>query len=360
MPPIEPSSTVLVTGGAGFIGSALIRALMRDRPGVVVNVDKLTYAGNLESIESVARDPRYRFERVDIGDAPALRRVFAEHQPDAVVHLAAESHVDRSIDGPDDFIQTNVVGTFRLLEEARRHRERLSGPAREAFRFVHVSTDEVFGSLGNDGSFTERTPHAPSSPYAATKAAADHLVRAWHRTYGLPVITTHCSNNYGPFQFPEKLIPLAIRRAIARRPIPVYGKGENVRDWLFVDDHARALITVLERGTIGETFLIGGRRERTNLDVVTQVCDLVDELAPLPDGASRRALIEFVPDRPGHDFRYAVDPGKIARELGWQPVESFATGLRKTVEWYLANGGWCDRVEDGAYRGERLGLGHAT
>jgi len=360
MPRIERTSTVLVTGGAGFIGSELIRTLIRDRPGAVVNVDKLTYAGNLESLQSIAGDPRYRFERVDIGDGPALRHVFAEHRPDAVVHLAAESHVDRSIDGPDDFIQTNVVGTFRLLEETRRHWERLAGSARDAFRFVHVSTDEVFGSLGADGCFTERTPHAPNSPYSASKAAADHLVRAWHHTYGLPVITTHCSNNYGPFQFPEKLIPLAIRHAIAGRPIPVYGTGENVRDWIFVEDHARALIAALERGKVGETYLIGGRSELANLEVVRQVCDLVDELAPLTGGGSRRALIEFVPDRPGHDLRYAVDPGKIARELGWQPAESFASGLRKTVQWYLANGGWCDRVERGAYRGERLGLGPAT
>ena len=360
MPRIGPTSTVLVTGGAGFIGSELIRTLIRDRPGAIVNVDKLTYAGSLESLRSVAGDPRYRFERVDIGDGPALRRVFAEHRPDAVVHLAAESHVDRSIDGPDDFIRTNVVGTFRLLEEARRHWEGLAGAAREAFRFVHVSTDEVFGSLGAEGRFTERTPHAPSSPYSATKAAADHLVRAWRHTYGLPVITTNCSNNYGPFQFPEKLIPLAIRHAIAGRPIPVYGAGDNIRDWLFVEDHARALVTVLERGRVGETYLIGGRSELANLDVVRQVCDLLDELVPLPGGGSRRALIEFVRDRPGHDFRYAVDSGKIARELGWQPAESFATGLRKTVQWYLANEGWCDRVEGGAYRGERLGVRPTT
>lgn len=357
---MESRSTVLVTGGAGFIGSALIRALIANRPAAVVNVDKLTYAGNLESLASVAGDPRYRFERVDICDRPALRRVFAEHRPAAVVHLAAESHVDRSIDGPGEFIQTNVVGTFCLLEEARRHWETLAGAARDAFRFLHISTDEVFGSLGADGCFTERTAYAPNSPYSASKAASDHLTRAWRHTYGLPVIMTNCSNNYGPFQFPEKLIPLAIRNAIAGRPIPVYGRGDNVRDWLFVEDHARALITVLERGAVGETYLIGGRSELTNLDVVRRICDLVDELAPAAGGASRREVIEFVPDRPGHDFRYAIDPGKIARELDWRPAESFATGLRKTVRWYLEHDGWCERVQSNAYRGERLGLGPAT
>lgn len=360
IPRIGPTSTVLVTGGAGFIGSALLRMLIADRPAVVVNVDKLTYAGNLESLASVSGDPRYRFERVDICDGPALRRVFAEHRPTAVVHLAAESHVDRSIDAPGQFIQTNVVGTYRLLEEARRHWEALAGAAREAFRFLHVSTDEVFGSLGGDGCFTEQTPYAPNSPYSASKAASDHLARAWQRTYGLPVVTTNCSNNYGPFQFPEKLIPLAIRNAIAGRPIPVYGRGDNVRDWLFVDDHARALVTVLERGPVGETYLIGGRSEVANIDVVRHICDLVDELAPAADGASRRALIEFVSDRPGHDFRYALDPGKIARELGWRPAESFATGLRRTVRWYLEHDGWSERAQRSAYRGERLGLGPAT
>ena len=340
---IDPQSTILVTGGAGFIGSAVVRTLVAERPGAVVNVDKLTYAGNLESLLAVAADPRHRFERVDICDAAELRRVFAEYRPAAVMHLAAESHVDRSIDGPDAFIETNVVGTFRLLEESRRHWETLAGAARDAFRFLHVSTDEVFGSLGTEGCFTELTRYAPSSPYAASKAASDHLVRAWHRTFGLPVITTNCSNNYGPFQLPEKLIPLAIRHAIAGRPIPVYGRGANVRDWLYVQDHVRALLAVLARGTVGETYLIGGRSERTNLDVVRQICDLVDEFSPAARPGSRRELIEFVADRPGHDFRYAIDSGRIERELSWHPAESFETGLRKTVRWYLDNGEWCER-----------------
>ena len=344
MPGSDPRSTVLVTGGAGFIGSAVVRLLIAERAGAVVNVDKLTYAGNLESVESVAGDPRYRFERVDICDGPALRRVFAEHRPSAVIHLAAESHVDRSIDGPGEFIQTNVVGTFRLLEEARRHWNTLAGADRDAFRFLHVSTDEVFGSAGADGRFTELTAYAPSSPYSASKAASDHFARAWRRTFGLPVIVTGCSNNYGPFQFPEKLIPVVILNAIAHRAIPVYGRGENVRDWLFVDDHARALLAVLERGAVGETYLIGGRTALANLDVVQRICDLVDELAPDPRRGSRRELIEFVADRPGHDFRYAIDPGKIEREVGWRAAESFGTGLRKTVKWYLEHGGWSARV----------------
>jgi dTDP-glucose 4,6-dehydratase len=320
-----------------------VRTLIAERPGVVVNADKLTYAGNLESLHPVVADPRHRFERVDICDGAELRRIFAEHRPAAVIHLAAESHVDRSIDGPGEFIETNIVGTFRLLEESRRHWESLAGADRDAFRFLHVSTDEVFGSLGADGCFTELSRYAPSSPYAASKAASDHLVRAWHRTFGLPVITTNSSNNYGPFQLPEKLIPLAIRHAIAGRPIPVYGRGANVRDWLYVEDHVRALLAVLERGAVGETYLIGGRSERTNLDVVHQICDLVDELAPAARPGSRRDLIEFVADRPGHDLRYAIDSRRIERELGWSPAESFEAGLRKTVRWYLDNGEWCER-----------------
>jgi dTDP-glucose 4,6-dehydratase len=340
----DPGSSVLVTGGAGFIGSAVVRTLIAERPTVVVNVDKLTYAGNLESLHAVVGDPRHRFERVDICDGAELRRIFAEHRPAAVIHLAAESHVDRSIDGPGEFIESNVVGTFRLLEESRRHWESLPDADRDAFRFLHVSTDEVFGSLGTDGCFTELTRYAPSSPYAASKAASDHLVRAWHRTFGLPVITTNSSNNYGPFQLPEKLIPLAIRHAIAGRPIPVYGRGANVRDWLYVEDHVRALLAVLDRGAVGETYLIGGRSERTNLEVVRQICDLVDELASAARPGSRRDLIEFVADRPGHDFRYAVDSATIERELGWSPAESFATGLRKTVRWYLDHGEWCRRA----------------
>jgi dTDP-glucose 4,6-dehydratase len=345
MPGVDPRSTILVTGGAGFIGSAVVRLLIAERTCVVVNVDKLTYAGNLESVESVSGNPRYRFERVDICDGPALRRVFAEHRPSAVIHLAAESHVDRSIDGPGEFIQTNVVGTFRLLEEARRHRDALTGPERDAFRFLHVSTDEVFGSAGTDGRFTELTAYAPSSPYSASKAASDHFARAWRRTFGLPVVVTGSSNNYGPFQFPEKLIPLTILNAIAGRAIPVYGRGENVRDWLFVEDHARALLAVLERGAVGETYLIGGRTTLSNIEVVKRICDLVDELAPDAAGGSRRELIEFVADRPGHDFRYAIEPARIERELGWRAAESFETGLRKTVRWYLEHRGWAERVQ---------------
>lgn len=356
---MDSRSTILVTGGAGFIGSAVIRRLIATTAATVVNVDKLTYAGNLESLGAAAGDPRYRFERVDICDGPELRRVFAEHRPTAVLHLAAESHVDRSIDGPGAFIETNVVGTFRLLEESRRYWTALPGAEREGFRFLHVSTDEVFGSLGPAGSFIETTPYAPNSPYSASKAGSDHLVRAWHHTFGLPVVTTNCSNNYGPCQFPEKLIPLAILNAVAGKPIPVYGRGENVRDWLFVDDHAAALLEALERGVPGETYLIGGDNQRSNLAVVHLICDLVDELLPRAEGP-RRDLIRFVTDRPGHDQRYAIDARKIRSELGWQPIESFESGLRKTVRWYLDHGDWCARVQSGAYRGERLGLGAAT
>ena len=352
--------TLLVTGGAGFIGSALVRKLIRETGYTVVNVDKLTYAGNLESVEGVSDDRRYRFERVDVCDAARVRALFERYRPDGVIHLAAESHVDRSIDGPADFIQTNVVGTFTLLQEALRYwrsfGERNSDAA-ERFRFVHVSTDEVFGSLGPTGLFTEATPYAPNSPYSASKAASDHLARAWFHTYKLPVVTTNCSNNYGPYQFPEKLIPLMIQNALAGKPLPVYGRGENVRDWLFVDDHAAALTIALERGQPGETYNVGGESERRNLDVVHAICDLVDELAPDPAIGARRSLIKFVTDRPGHDLRYAIDTSKARRELDWQPSETFESGLRKTVEWYLANQTWCDRVQSGAYRGERLGLG---
>src|SRR5919199_1766014 len=311
--------TVLVTGGAGFIGSAVVRRLIRTGSETVVNVDKLTYAGNLESLAGALGDRRHCFEQVDICDAAALRRIFKEYAPRAVLHLAAESHVDRSIDGPAAFIQTNLVGTFTLLEEARRYWRALRGAAREQFRFLHVSTDEVFGSLGAHGHFTEATPYRPSSPYSASKAGADHLVRAWHHTYGLPVIITNCSNNYGPYQFPEKLVPLMILRALAGKPLPVYGRGDNVRDWLFVDDHAEALLTVLAKGRSGETYLIGGRSERRTIDVVRSICALVDELCPDPRGARRESLIRFVPDRPGHDLRYAIDPSKLKRELGWAP-----------------------------------------
>jgi dTDP-glucose 4,6-dehydratase len=352
---MRPSS-LLITGGAGFIGSALVRMVIGETAYGVVIVDKLTYAGNLESLEAVSEDMRYAFEQVDIGDAAALRDVFARHQPTGVIHLAAESHVDRSIDGPTAFIETNIVGTFVLLQECLRYWRALDTTRRDAFRFVHVSTDEVFGSLGRDGHFTESTPYAPSSPYSATKAASDHLVRAWHHTYGLPTITTNCSNNYGPYQFPEKLIPLILGNALRGERLPVYGRGENVRDWLFVEDHARGLLCVLERGTPGEAYAIGGRSERTNLEVVQAICDIADEIAPNPAIGPRRALIEFVTDRPGHDFRYAIDPSRIERELGWRPRESFESGLRRTVEWYLANQEWTERVRSGAYRGERLGL----
>jgi dTDP-glucose 4,6-dehydratase len=349
--------TLLVTGGAGFIGSALVRTLVRTSAHRVVNVDKLTYAGNLDSLVDVIGDPRYTCERVDIGDGPRVRAVFEQHRPDAVIHLAAESHVDRSIDAPSEFIQTNVVGTCTLLQEALRHWQRLTPDARRDFRFVHISTDEVFGSLGPTGHFTEQTPYAPNSPYSASKAASDHLVRAWHHTYGLPVVTTNCSNNYGPYQFPEKLIPLTIQNALAGRPLPVYGRGENVRDWLYVDDHVHALILAMEKGVPGETYAVGGGNDQRNIEVVRAICELVNELAPDSAIGDRQSLITFVTDRPGHDLRYAIDASKIRRELGWEPRESFETGLRKTVQWYLANQRWCERVQSGAYRGERLGLG---
>jgi dTDP-glucose 4,6-dehydratase len=350
----------LVTGGAGFIGSALVRRLLARADVTVVTVDKLTYAGNLDSLGAALDHPRHRFEQVDIGDAARVRALFDAYRPDGVFHLAAESHVDRSIDGPGAFIETNVVGTFTLLQEARRHWTARDADGRAAFRFLHVSTDEVFGSLGDTGAFTEETPYDPSSPYSASKAASDHLARAWHRTYGLPVVVTNCSNNYGPHQFPEKLIPLTILNALAGLPLPVYGRGENVRDWLYVDDHADALITAMERGRVGETYLVSGREERRNLDVVRAVCRLVDEMAPRPGAAPRESLITFVTDRPGHDHRYAVDSSKIQRELGWRPRESFESGLRATVAWYLENRAWWERVRSGGYRGERLGLEQAT
>ncbi len=348
---------ILVTGGAGFIGSAVIRQLMAETDWQVVNCDKLTYAGNLESLAAVSDDPRYVFERVDICDAAEVGRLFDQHQPKAVMHLAAESHVDRSIDGPAAFISTNIVGTSVLLEASRRYLETLSGADRAAFRFHHISTDEVYGSLGTDGLFEETTPYDPRSPYAASKACSDHLVRAWHHTYGLPTIVTNCSNNYGPYQYPEKLIPLMIHNALAGRPLPVYGTGENVRDWLYVDDHVRALRCVLTSGRIGETYNIGGHNEQRNIDVVHELCRLLDELVPASAWRPHAQLIQFVTDRPGHDQRYAIDAGKIDRDLGWQPQETFNTGLRKTVEWYLANTGWCQRAMAGRYAGERLGAG---
>ena len=348
--------TLFVTGGAGFIGSAVIRQLVAETEYAVVNIDKLTYAGNLESLASVAGHPRYHFAHADICDAPAIAALFARFQPIGVLHLAAESHVDRSIDGPADFIQTNLVGTFRLLQEALRYWRDRPASTRDAFRFLHVSTDEVYGSLGPTGLFTEDTPYAPNSPYSASKAGSDHLVRAWHHTYGLPTVTTNCSNNYGPYQYPEKLIPLMIHRALAGKSLPVYGRGENVRDWLFVDDHARALRLVLETGRVGETYNVGGHNEWKNIDVVNLVCALLDEVVPNGDIGDRRRLITYVTDRPAHDLRYAIDATKIGRELGWRPEESFESGLRKTVGWYLSNQRWCERVLSGVYQGERLGL----
>ena len=347
-------ATYLITGGAGFIGSALVRQLIERTDHRVANVDCLTYAGNLESLGAAAEHPRHSFHRVDICDAPALRRVFEQEQPDAVLHLAAESHVDRSIDGPAAFVATNVVGTFTVLHEALRYWRALDASRRQAFRMLHVSTDEVFGSLGDTGRFTETTPYAPRSPYAASKAASDHFARAWHHTYGLPVIVTNCSNNYGPCQFPEKLIPLTILKAVAGESLPVYGRGENVRDWLYVEDHAGALRTVVSTGTPGRTYNIGGDCERRNIDVVRAICAVLDELRPDPKGPHER-LIEFTTDRPGHDFRYAIDAGVVRRELGWSPRETFESGIRKTVEWYLANPTWTQHVMSGAYRGERLG-----
>jgi dTDP-glucose 4,6-dehydratase len=348
---------ILLTGGAGFIGSAVVRQLIRETENEVVNVDKLTYAGNLASLAETRHDPRHHFERVDIRDASEVARVFEQHRPDAVMHLAAESHVDRSIDGPGEFITTNIVGTFTLLHAARAYWSKLEGAARERFRFHHISTDEVYGSLGAEGYFTEETPYDPRSPYSASKASSDHLVRAWHHTYGLPTLVTNCSNNYGPYHFPEKLIPLVILNAKAGKPLPIYGKGDNVRDWLFVDDHARALRLVLEKGVPGETYNIGGHNERTNLEVVKDICLLLDELRPDSPHAPHANLITFVADRPGHDARYAIDAGKIGRELGWRPIETFETGLRRTVAWYLENEGWCRDVQSGGYRQERLGLG---
>lgn len=344
----------LVTGGAGFIGSAVVRKLIGETDHEVCVVDKLTYAGNLASLAPVSGSNRYRFEQADIGDGERMKAIFADFQPDIVMHLAAESHVDRSIDGPAAFIETNVVGSFTLLQEALRHFRGLPEDRKARFRFHHISTDEVFGSLGSDGFFREDTAYQPNSPYSASKAASDHLVRAWHHTYGLPVVMTNCSNNYGPYHFPEKLIPLMIINALEGKPLPVYGNGLNVRDWLYVDDHADALITVATTGRLGESYNIGGHNEKTNIEVVKAICALLDELRPDPKG-SRERLIHYVTDRPGHDARYAIDAGKIGRELGWKPKETFETGLRRTVEWYLANPVWWGDIRSGVYRGERLG-----
>ncbi|MEX3241695.1 dTDP-glucose 4,6-dehydratase [Serratia quinivorans] len=350
---------ILVTGGAGFIGSAVVRHIIEATQDSVLVLDKLTYAGNLESLSVVADNPRYSFEQVDICDRAALERVFAEYQPDVIMHLAAESHVDRSIDGPAAFIETNVVGTYTMLEAARHYWQPLDAEKKQSFRFHHISTDEVYGDLhGTDDLFTETTPYSPSSPYSASKASSDHLVRAWLRTYGLPTLVTNCSNNYGPYHFPEKLIPLVILNAVAGKPLPVYGDGAQVRDWLYVEDHARALYQVVTEGVVGETYNIGGHNERKNIEVVQTICDLLEELAPnKPQGVEKyRDLITYVKDRPGHDMRYAIDAGKIDRELGWRPQETFESGIRKTVSWYLNNEIWWRRVQDGSYAGERLGL----
>ena len=348
---------ILVTGGAGFIGSALIRHLILDTEHSVLNLDKLTYAGNLESLAAVEDNPRYQFLQADIADRERVSEALLDFQPDAIMHLAAESHVDRSIDGPAEFIQTNIVGTYQLLEATRAYWQSLPAERREAFRFHHISTDEVYGDLhGVDDLFTETTPYAPSSPYSASKASSDHLVRAWQRTYGLPVLITNCSNNYGPYHFPEKLIPLVIAKALAGEPLPVYGDGKQVRDWLFVTDHCEAIRTVLAKGRVGETYNVGGNAEKQNIEVVKTICALLDERRPREDGQPRESQITFVADRPGHDRRYAIDASKLRDELGWEPKYSFERGIAETVDWYLANQSWVQRVLDGSYRLERIGV----
>ncbi len=349
---------VIITGGAGFIGSALIRHLIKETDWQVLNLDKLTYAGCLESLNEVSGSQRYRFVQADICDRSAVERIFAEFKPDAIMHLAAESHVDRSIDGPMEFIQTNIVGTATLLQAAREYWSTLEKTERENFRFQHISTDEVYGSLGPEGYFTETTPYDPRSPYSASKASSDHLVMAWFHTYGLPVLITNCSNNYGPCHFPEKLIPLMILNALHGLPLPVYGRGDNIRDWLYVEDHAKALRLVQEKGVPGETYNVGGNNERTNLEVTYSICDTLDELAPERRASglsSYRNLIKFVQDRPGHDKRYAIDASKLKKQLGWQPAENFDTGIRKTIEWYLNNAWWWQPIREGKYSGQRLG-----
>jgi dTDP-glucose 4,6-dehydratase len=351
--------TYLVTGGAGFIGSTLVRQLIGETDAQVVNVDKLTYAGNLESLADAIDHPRHRFAQIDICDGPAIRDLLVAHRPGGIFHLAAESHVDRSIDGPAEFIRTNLLGTFALLQESLDYWRTLDATSQAAFRFLHVSTDEVFGSLGPDGCFSESTPYDPSSPYSASKAGSDHLARAWHRTYGLPVVVTNCSNNYGPYQFPEKLIPLTILKAMRGEPVPVYGRGENVRDWLYVDDHARALRQVMDRGVPGRTYNVGAENARRNIDVVRSICATLDELTPDRAGPYER-LVTFIADRPGHDLRYAIDAARVRDELGWRPRENFASGLQATVQWYLDHQPWVERVMSGAYRGERLGVGGST
>jgi len=347
---------ILVTGGAGFIGSALVRHLLRETPHDVLNLDKLTYAGNLASLAPIANAPRYRFVQADICDGQAVTKALAEYRPDVITHLAAESHVDRSIDGPADFIQTNIVGTFNMLSAALEYWRGLDEEAKAAFRFHHISTDEVFGTLPDDGFFTEETPYDPHSPYSASKASSDHLVRAWHDTYGLPVLITNCSNNYGPYHFPEKLIPLMIIKALAGDALPVYGQGLNVRDWLFVEDHARALTRVFEAGIPGESYIIGGRAERKNIEVVTRICETLDQVRPRADGASYKTQISYVADRPGHDHRYAIDPGKIERELGWKAQESFDSGIERTIRWYLDNESWWRPLVEEKGAVQRVGL----
>ena len=350
---------ILITGGAGFIGSAVIRHIINNTNHSVINIDKLTYAGNLESLAYIENDARYVFEQLDICDAHGIKRVLNQSQPDIVMHLAAESHVDRSIDSPREFIQTNIVGTYVLLEEARSYWSNLEGAKKHNFRFHHVSTDEVYGDLENkDDLFTEETPYAPSSPYSAAKAGSDHLVRAWQRTYGLPALITNCSNNYGPYQFPEKLIPLVTLNALEGKALPVYGDGKQIRDWLYVDDHARALLHVALSGKVGATYNIGGHNELQNIDVVKTICNILDQLVPSKINGIHKyeELITYVRDRAGHDVRYAIDASKIENELNWKPEETFATGIKKTVEWYLDNNLWCDRVKDGSYQGERLGV----
>lgn len=351
-------TTILVTGGAGFIGSAVIRHLITDTEFNVVNVDKLTYAGNLESLAAIDKNERYHFEQVDICNEKEIKRVFELYQPDIIMHLAAESHVDRSIDGPGDFIQTNIVGTYTLLEQARTYWSQLADDRKEGFRFHHISTDEVYGDLeGTDDLFTETTAYSPSSPYSASKASSDHLVRAWQRTFGLPTLITNCSNNYGPYHFPEKLIPLMILNALEGKLLPVYGKGNQIRDWLYVEDHARALVLVATKGKVGETYNIGGHNEKKNIEVINTICELLEEFEPIkPEGIEAyKELITYVQDRAGHDVRYAIDASKIQKDLGWKPQETFESGIRKTVQWYLANHDWCRHVQDGTYQRQRLG-----
>lgn len=348
---------ILITGGAGFIGSALIRYLIKNTDHQILNIDKLTYAGNLESLVEVESNPNYAFQKTDICDAAAIEQSFSEFQPDLIMHLAAESHVDRSIDGPAEFINTNIVGTYTLLEASRKYWQSLSQHKKSQFKFHHISTDEVYGDLeGTTDLFTESTPYAPSSPYSASKASSDHLVRAWYRTYGLPIVITNCSNNYGPYHFPEKLIPLVILNALDGKALPIYGKGNQIRDWLYVEDHAKALYKVVMEGTIGETYNIGGHNEKQNIEVVKTICHILDVLKPQSNNQPYEELITFVEDRPGHDLRYAIDASKIKNDLGWTPEESFESGIRKTVEWYLNNLDWCRRVQDGSYQRERLGV----